>query len=150
MKAWLDELINEKTELQIAPLIDCVFLLLIYFMITSSLKRSEADLSLSLPGAVQQTKEIQMPDEQIIEVMAAGKGCPLGSIYLNGREYKTEEDLLKLEATLRRYREASQLAKTKAMITIAAEDDAVHERVIDVLNACAGAGIKNVTFGNME
>ena len=58
--------------------------------------------------------------------------------------------MLKLEATLRRYREASQLAKTKAMITIAAEDDAVHERVIDVLNACAGAGIKNVTFGNME
>jgi len=150
MKAWLDELINEKTELQIAPLIDVVFLLLIYFMVSSSLKRSEADLSLTLPGAVQQTQEIQMPDEQIIEVLAGGKAGAVGSILLNGREYKSDEDLLALEHTLGRYRQASLLAKTKAMITIAAEDDSVHERVIDVLNACAGAGIKNVTFGSTE
>ena len=36
------------------------------------------------------------------------------------------------------------------MITVAADDDSVHERVVDVLNACAGAGIKNVTFGTVE
>ncbi|MCF7849948.1 MAG: biopolymer transporter ExbD [Kiritimatiellales bacterium] len=146
MKVWLDELINEKVELQIAPLIDVVFLLLIYFMVSSSLKRSEADLSLTLPGAVQQTQEMQMPDEQIIEVLKNG------AIILNGKEYNdpSKKDLLGLEHTLDRYRQASLLAKTKAMITIAAEDDSVHERVIDVLNACAGAGIKNVTFGSSE
>ena len=33
----LDEMINKKAELQIAPLIDVVFLLLIYFMVTASL-----------------------------------------------------------------------------------------------------------------
>jgi biopolymer transport protein ExbD len=146
MKAWLDELINEKVELQIAPLIDVVFLLLIYFMVSSSLKRSEADLSLTLPGQVAQTKELKMPDEQIIEVLANG------SIVLNEKTYSdpSKTDLSGLEYTLTRYREASLLANTTAMITVVAEDDSLHERVIDVLNACAGAGITSVTFGGTD
>jgi len=146
MNAWLDELINEKTELQIAPLIDVVFLLLIYFMVSSSLKRSEADLSLSLPSQVAQAQSVKMPDEQIIEVLGNG------AIMLNGREFSdpNKRDMGDLEHTLTRYREASVLTGNPAMITIAADDDSVHERVIDVLNACAGAGIKNVTFGSAE
>jgi len=146
MKAWLDELINEKTELQISPLIDVVFLLLIYFMVSSSLKRSEADLSMSLPSAVTQSQELKMPDEQIIEVLANGH------IVLNERQYTdpSKADLADLENTLTRYREASALMNTPAMITIAAEDDSRHERVIDVLNACAGAKITSVTFGTTE
>jgi len=146
MKAWLDELINEKAELQIAPLIDVVFLLLIYFMVSSSLKRSEADLSLTLPGKVQQVQELKMPDEQIIEVLADG------AIVLNNKKFtdRSKADLADLEYTLLRYREFSDLTKTPAMITIAAEDESVHERSIDVLNACAGAGINQVTFGSTE
>jgi len=146
MKAWLDELINEKTELQIAPLIDVVFLLLIYFMVSSSLKRSEADLSLSLPGQVAQTETLEMPDEQIIEVLSDG------AIVLNGEAYNDlhKKDLHRLEKTLLRYREASALLGTPAMITIAPDDASVHERIIDALNACAGAKIKNVTFGSTE
>ncbi len=146
MKAWIDELINEKSELQIAPLIDVVFLLLIYFMVSARLKRPEADLSLALPGSVAQVTQMEMPDEQIIEVLANG------SIVLNNKAYVSPEksDLAGLEYTLLRYSQAAKLSKTKAMITIAAEDDAVHERVVDVLNACAGAGIKNVTFGNIQ
>jgi biopolymer transport protein ExbD len=146
MKAWLEELINEKVELQIAPLIDCVFLLLIYFMVSSSLKRSEADLSLSLPSSVSQSQELKMPDEQIIEVLADGR------IVLNEKEYgdPTKADLAGLENTLIRYREASALVQIPAMITIVAADESRHERVIDVLNACAGAGIKSVTFGSMD
>ena len=38
MKTWVKELLNEKNGLQIAPLIDVVFLLLIYFMVSSRLK----------------------------------------------------------------------------------------------------------------
>jgi biopolymer transport protein ExbD len=144
MKAWVDELINEKVGLQIAPLIDCVFLLLIYFMVSSSLRKSEADLSLALPGAVAQAQALAIPDEQIIEVHSDG------AIVLNGRAYAdpSKTDLKDLEYTLLRYREASRLANVPPAITIAADDEAVHERVIDVLNACAGANIKTITFGS--
>ncbi|QBG47555.1 biopolymer transporter ExbD [Verrucomicrobia bacterium S94] len=146
MKSWIEELINEKTELQIAPLIDVVFLLLIYFMVSAQLKRTEADLDLALPGAVSVSTQMEMPDEQIIEVLASGE------IVLNNKVYASPDksDLADLEYTLLRYAQAAKISKTKAVITIAADDDAVHERVIDVLNACAGAGIKNVTFGTAE
>lgn len=146
MKAWVDELINEKAELQIAPLIDVVFLLLIYFMVSSRLKRPEADLTLALPGSVSVSTQMEIPDEQIIEVLADG------SIVLNNKVYASQDksDLEGLEYTLLRYRQAAKLSGTKAMITIAADDDSVHERVVDVLNACAGAGIENVTFGTVE
>lgn len=146
MKAWVNELINEKTELQIAPLIDVVFLLLIYFMVSSRLKRPEADLSLALPGAVSVSTQMEIPDEQIIEVLADGR------IVLNNKVYASQDklDLAGLEFTLLRYNQAATISKSKAMITIAADDDAVHERVVDVLNACAGAGIRNVTFGTVE
>ena len=53
-----------------------------------------------------------------------------------------------LVQTLVRYRLASQASQNKYMITIQAEDGANYERVIDVMNACAGAGIKDVTFGS--
>ncbi|MDZ8119767.1 ExbD/TolR family protein [Pontiella agarivorans] len=146
MKTWVDELVNEKTELQIAPLIDVVFLLLIYFMVSAQLKRTEADLDLALPGAVSVSTQMEIPDEQIIEVLASGE------IVLNNKVYVSPDkaDLAGLEYTLLRYAQAAKISKTKAVITIAADDDAVHERVIDVLNACAGAGIKNVTFGTAE
>ncbi len=146
MKTWLDELINEKFRLQLVPLIDCVFVLLIYFMVCCTLIRSEADLSLTLPGQVAQSRELKMLDEQIVEVLANG------SIVLNEKPYSasSQSDLKHLEYTLTRYREASQMANTTAMITIIAEDESAHEMVIDVLNACAGAGITSVTFGSAE
>ena len=41
-----------KLELQIAPLIDVVFLLLIYFMVTASLIKKEGDISFLLPANI--------------------------------------------------------------------------------------------------
>lgn len=140
MKAWLNELIHEKVELQVAPLIDVVFLLLIYFMVSASLRRTEADLSLTLPGTVGQAEVMQIPDEQVVEVRADG------SLYFNGRTYLTRADLRELEFVLTRYREASQQLGTPPSITIAADDDALHGRVTDVLNAAAGAGIHQIVF----
>lgn len=146
MKAWLEELSNDKIKLQLVPLIDCVFVLLIYFMVCCTLIRPEADLALSLPGQVKQTEAVVMPDEQVIEVRSDG------TIILNDQQYANDSkaDTAMLEQTLVRYREASSLMDVQPLITISADKDSVHGRVVDVLNACAGAGIKNVTFANVE
>lgn len=143
MKKIVDELTEESVGLQIAPLIDCVFLLLIYFMVTSSLKKSEADLGITLPGNIIQTQEIAMPDEQVIEIMADGRIVLNNTVYGKGNS----RDLPDLVATLSRFKAACDNAKTKALITIFAEDDALHQRVIDTMNACSGARLKNITFG---
>lgn len=141
-RQWMTDLFEEKVGLQIAPLIDCVFLLLIYFMVSASLKRSEAELGITLPGTIAQSQTVQMPDEQLIEVEADGK------IVLNGSVYGADgsKELVDLVATLSRYRLASEAARTKALITIQGADEARHERIVDVMNACAEADIRNVTF----
>ena len=53
-------------ELPIAPMIDVAFLLLLYFMVSATLQKQEADISFSLPGRIQQDEAIEMPDEQIV------------------------------------------------------------------------------------
>lgn len=143
MKQIFSDLLEEPVGLPIAPLIDVVFLLLIYFMITSDLKKQEADLGIQLPGSIMQSKTVQIPDEQIIEVMADNR------IILNNWTFNEDSghDIPHLFATLLRYRLAATASKSKALVTIQAEDDALHERVIDVMNACNAAGIKHVTFG---
>lgn len=146
MQSWIRAMAAEKTELHIAPLIDVVFLLLIYFMVTSSLERQEADLGLMLPGSIVQARSLPIPDEQIIEVRADG------SVVLNARVFPPDSgpELPELFATLVRYRRASEAARTQPLVTIQAEDNALHGRVVDVMNACAGAGIRHVSFGMGE
>ena len=145
MKAWVQELMKERSELQIAPLIDVVFLLLIYFMVSAQLKRPEAALGLSLPGEVSVSTQMVLPDEQIIEVNAAGH------IILNNQVFSDpeKEDLLRLQQILVRYKESAASMRQPAAIVIAAHDDAFHERVIDVLNLCAAAEIKQISFGSL-
>jgi len=134
---------REDPDINVAPLIDMVFLLLVYFMATASLAKSEADLGIRLPGMLAQARTVDLPDEQILEVRESGH------VILNGREFDAPEspDLPGLTATLVRYRLSAQAAGHAPLITIQADDDARHQRVIDVMNACAAAGITGVTFG---
>ncbi|MBR0057363.1 MAG: biopolymer transporter ExbD [Kiritimatiellae bacterium] len=133
---------DEEPELSISPLIDMTFLLLIYFICTCSLVTPEADLGIRLPGMVAQAESVDMPDEQIIEVRGTGQ------VFLNDLEFDsaTSQELPQLVTLLRRYKAASAAAKNPAMVTIMADGDTPHQRVIDVMNACAAARIKDVSF----
>lgn len=146
MKAWVSELMREKVGLQIAPLIDVVFLLLIYFMVSAQLKRPEADLGLSLPGEVTVSTQVVMPDEQIIVVDAGGK------IRLNNQVFSGDNttQLAQLKNILIRYKEASDRLGQPAAVVIDAHDDSIHEQVIDVLNLCAAAKIEQISFGSIN
>jgi biopolymer transport protein ExbD len=85
---------------------------------------------------------VELNDEQMIEIRENGR------VILNGREYDSAEakELPELVTLLIRYRLSSEAAQNEPMITIWAEDNALHQRTIDVMNACAQAGVKNVTF----
>lgn len=129
-------------KIDMTPMIDCVFLLLVFFMVGTTLHRQEADISFSLPGLAEQSEAVEIPDEQIIEINADG------SVVLNDLQYDSPANsvLPELTETLKRFRESAEANKTESMITIAPAADVKQQRVVDVLNACAVAKIKNVTF----
>ena len=133
---------QDKPEIPIAPLIDAVFLLLIYFMVTSSLEKQEADISFELPGTVEQEKPIELPDEQIIEIREDGQ------IVVNEYNYDAPgaKRLIQLQAMLTRLQEASVANKTTTQVTIAPDQKTKHSIIIRVMDAVSAAGITGVNF----
>ncbi len=146
MKIHFTQLIesnSEGEEMQMAPLIDVVFLLLIFFMVTSSLQKFETDLGIRLPGRVQQSEQLSMPDEQIVEIL------PDGRVMLNNQFYDdpSSREMPQLTAVLTKFRQASDLAKARALLTVQASGVSQHQKLMDVLNAAAGADIAFVSIG---
>lgn len=133
---------EDKPDIQMTPMIDCVFLLLIFFMVTSTFYRQEADISFSLPGVAEQSEAVEIPDEQIIEINASGQ------VLLNDMQFDNpaDPDLPELLKTLIRFKQTADANKVPAIITIAPGDKVRQQRVVDVLNACAAAKIQSVTF----
>lgn len=132
---------EDKMDLQIAPLIDVVFLLLIYFMVTSALVRKEADLSFMLPAHVEQTEIIDLPIEVLIEITSQGDVLVEGSIFR-----RDDRELPTLVARLKQLRAAAQSSGSELIINISPHEDALHRRIVNVMNACAEAGVSNTSF----
>ena len=133
---------NVKAEVDMTPMIDCVFLLLVFFMVSTTFNKREADISFALPGTAEQSDSVEIPDEQIIQITEKG------SVFLNDLEYDApaDSDMPELVKTLILFRQTAEANKVPAMITIAPEDTVKQQRVVDVLNACTAAKIVNVTF----
>jgi biopolymer transport protein ExbD len=135
---------TEPTEahIDLTPMIDTVMFLLIFFMVVTNFSLQEADISFALPGIAAQSEAVEIPDEQIIQITNAG------NVFLNDLEYDPPgvSEMPLLVKTLILFRQSAQANKVPAMITVAPEDEIKQQRVVDVLNACAAAGISNVTF----
>ncbi len=129
-------------KMDMTPMIDCVFLLLVFFMVGTTLHKQEADISFQLPGQAEQSESVEIPDEQIIEIYDDG------TVMLNDMKYDSPEDseLPELIETLKRFKATADANKIESMITIAPGGRVKQQRVVDVLNACSEAKIKNVTF----
>lgn len=127
---------------QIAPMIDVVFLLLIYFMVGSTIQKQEADIAFRLPGTVALDEPLDIPDEQIIEIRNDGQ------VVVNDHPCDTPAAarLTELTGMLARFRQAAEAGRSSAIVTIAPEEGVDHQRVVRVLDACAKAGIAHVNF----
>ena len=137
----LDDLMNKKAELQIAPLIDLVFLLLIYFMVTASMIKKEADLSFMLPAKVDTPDPITLPIEVLIEVSDVGDIVIEGMVF--GQNETNLDDLISQLITLK---EAADSSQSDLIVNILPADRALHGRVVKVMDACAAARVKNMSF----
>jgi biopolymer transport protein ExbD len=137
---------HAQIELQIAPMIDVCFLLLFFYILTSKPVKPEADMSMTLPGTVSQEESIEIPDEQRITIQEDGQ------IVLNDLPMDEPQsgDLPVLLKTLVRFKQTADANKSQALITLDAADGSHHQRIVDVLNACARAGIQGVTFATSE
>ncbi|WP_086480492.1 ExbD/TolR family protein [Oceanospirillum sanctuarii] len=120
---------SEPVSLNLTPLIDVVFLLLIFFMVSTTFDQS-SELDLQLPEAVNGQSSDQATSLKV-EVPESGP------IYLNG---EAVEDLAQ---SLERFLEAETVPER---VVVIADERARHGQVTQVLDALAGAGLSQVSF----
>ena len=127
---------------QIAPMIDVVFVIMLFFMVMAGAVKIENELNSQLPGVAETSTSTDFVDEQIIAI------SDMGEITLNDEPFDTPQskDLPQLKATLLRLKQNADAAKTPAVVTIISDEQAKYSRAIDVLDALAVAKIDNVTF----
>lgn len=135
---------NPDVGFQIAPMIDVVFVILVFFMALAAQIKIEQILQTKLPGVavVDSNKPTEFVDEQILQVGEDGE------VSLNDESYDSPQsrELPQLTGTLLRLKSSSEAAKSKLVVTLISHPESPYYRTIDVLNALAIAGISNVTF----
>ena len=146
----LKQILSDVDEVDLTPMIDVTFLLLIYFMVTTMLKQPEAELSIQLPGKPQSSDITPM---DMLKVRIGDEG----EVYLNGSEIEDGFDLLMpdLVANLKTQKamrdqliNSGAKSKEEAELKVEIESSGIaeHQAAVSVLNACSSAGVNKVTF----
>lgn len=130
MKLVRDE--EGDVEVQMAPLIDCVFLLLIFFLVATTLKKHEPELPVELPfsGA-----SVLAAKEQGQLVLGLDRE---GNRYIGGERITTEM----LHRALRERAAADPGQKVR----IDADRDARYAELIEMVEMCQFEGLRNIAF----
>jgi len=126
--AFLREREAEEIEFQMAPMIDCVFLLLIFFLTATSFISPETQIATDLPKKEQKQQEDEALPQQFL-VVVTEKG-----ILVNKREMK--------KTTFRNNLIALRAGGEEVYVFVDATDEARHGDVVEVIDMARDIGAK--------
>ena len=121
---------------QLAPMLDVVFLLLIFFVVTQKIILNEQDLKVKVPTAPKTTEEESRAIDEIIINAREENGELIITI---DREVFTREKLL---AMLKRM----VAVNPNQPVRIRGDAEMRWQKVADVISTCSQAGVWNVSF----
>ncbi len=124
---------RNKVTVELTPLIDVVFLLLIFFMVSTTFIR-ETELKIDLPEA---TGDIQEVDNDIVEITISASG-----------EYAVNNRLLinsSLKTLMAAMKEVSE-GDTERRLIITADAGARHDAVVQVMDAAGQLGMSRMSI----
>ena len=132
MKISRQTYLNEAQEIPMTPLIDIVFLTLVFFLATSIYARIESEVDIALPTADSAVQSERQQGEIYINLREDG------SIVVNDRAM----DLPELQEVLNRVAEYFP----GGAVIVRGDQKAMLGRAIQVLDCCRKADIQNVAF----
>ena len=123
---------------RIAPIVDVVFVLMLFFMASAGAQVVEKELSINLPSRTAE-KNSDTPIIPIVVAIAAD-----GTVQINGTTYDSPEspDLPQTRDQLKSMLEFGN----QNPVIIAPAPEARQESIVRVLNAAAAEGVKKLTF----
>lgn len=127
---------EEQVDMQMAPMIDIVFQLIIFFMCATTFQKYERDLRSNIPVMSEQVVQRKMEDV-IVRIDKQGR------VFVGNKEYQViKYEIPELIALLSRLKKFFP----DQSVIIEADKETHHQNVINVLNACAAANITNISF----
>jgi biopolymer transport protein ExbD len=124
-----------KPEINMTPLIDAVFLLLIFFMVATSFAPIPGILvKLPPPGMPQSS---QTPQNLILRISDPDPGVPNGVMVLN-------ENIISVDRLLVAFQAAT--LKQKEMLIIQSGRSVLHGQIVEVMDLAKRADIKKIGF----
>ncbi len=127
---------SERTGIQLAPMIDVVFLILIFFIVLWNYARFETEIDISVPAA----SAGENPERTIGEIVVNVK--KEGAITIEGIERSEEE-------TLEMFRNIVAAYPDQALI-LRGDKEASFDHIVKVLNLCKEANIWNISFATSQ
>lgn len=122
--------------IQLAPLVDVLLLLLIFFLMTWNAARNENELDVKVPKA-SSAKEKSAPIGDVIVNVKAD-----GNVVVNRRTLSVPELTELLKGLV-------QLNADQAVV-IRGDETGAYKNVVGVLNVCSQAGVTNVAFATAK
>lgn len=122
--------------MQLAPMIDIVFLLLIFFIVTWQFTKSETELSVSVPTAQEGADPERQSGEIVINILIDG------SIRVEGATVDLEQLLAKLAPIA--------AAFENQPVRIRGDGGVEYQRIVEVIDTCQKAGIWNISFATQR
>jgi biopolymer transport protein ExbD len=122
--------------IQLAPLVDVLLLLLIFFLLTWNAARNENELDIKIPKASTATEKTAPIGDVIVNVKADG------SVVVN-RRVLSGPDLQSLLKNL------VQLNADQAVV-IRGDEAGEYKNIVNVLDICSQAGVTNVAFATAK
>ena len=129
-------LVSEPMTLQLAPFIDVILFLLVFFLLTWNISRYEAELSVSLPVAKESETPNRMPGEILINLDRDG------NIIVNQKKLTVDELQKILTQVTADFPDQA--------IILRADKDATYQSVINVIDICKAAHVWNIAFTTKE
>jgi biopolymer transport protein ExbD len=122
--------------IQLAPLVDVLLLLLIFFLLTWNAARNENELDVKVPKAAAAKEKSAPIGDVVVNVKADG------NVVVNRRTLSGPEltELLKNLAQL----------NAEQAVVIRGDEAGAYKNIVDVLNICTEAGITNVAFATAK
>ena len=121
---------EDKLEIGMSSLIDCVFLLLIFFLVTTIAKKENRDIDIDLPVS---TSSLDVPPDNDTMVIGVNKEKML---FYNGRPVTISE----LHQILLELSEENQDRR----IRVDCDKAVAFSRVVEILDLCSVRGLHNV------
>jgi len=138
-----DSLESDEPTLDISSLIDVCFLLLIYFLVTTTIQPREQDLSTNIPEP-NATNQITIPP-MVIEIRQGGE------VVVNPGEaaevFESDSSSRTLPLLHGRLEMLAGIARSNTpKVMLKVHNSVQQQRYIDVINCLAGAGIKDIAL----